>query len=511
MRVEIRDAKAMRSIGLFNLVAYLRAKGWREEVGFPTAVSWGKQTESGTKYEVLLPVSDEVRDYSLRLAEIVATLEVVESRSQVEIVRDLTLASADVLRFTLPVPDDAESVPLTDGVALVENARSLLFSAATTTVMPRRVLPPRRPAEAIEYIHRVRLGHTERGSYVVTIVSPVAPLLTPGAPGLLEMMGEPFPRRVTTTLALALVATKRAAADAASSGSFDAFEAAVASGVSANLFDAIVGMAQSEESIHSVSVRFSWASARPQLSTDVDSVLFREDSIPVIQEAARVFREEEPFEEVFVVGSVVNLHRDRDDQPGTATVCDAVSCTNVRRLGADVVRVRLVANARREAEASGTDAEPQVSAVDFASGFASVLEERARFVRKSWTKHGKSKLKLVEAPGIERQPPPFQILLDPTFSNDSASGSDGRTGSDSVSSTDFAPAGANLRALARRARQTYARGERDAALALLLELAAELDPSPSVGCSRPDDDTETPSAPAVADAPPLSPRGKEGT
>ncbi len=83
------------------------------------------------------------------------------------------------------------------------------------------------------------------------------------------------------------------------------------------------------------------------------------------------------------------------------TLCDAVSGVNVRRLGADVVRVRLVANARREAAATGGDAETHASTADFAPGFAPVLDERTRFVRKSWTTHVKSKLKLVEAPGIE--------------------------------------------------------------------------------------------------------------
>jgi hypothetical protein len=322
VRAVIRDAATLRGIGLHDLVAYLRAKGWTEQASpYERASVWVKPDAPAEPAELLLPKSDGVADYIARMADVVAALEELEGRSQIEIAHDLMLASVDIVRLRHPAANDsADSIPIADGVSLIENARNLLFSVATTAVLPRSVLPPRRPPEAIEYMRNVHLGHTERGSYVVTLISRVAPLLTPGKPGLLEIMEEPFPRVVTRTLSRALIATKNAVAEAASTGRFEAFERSVESGVSANLCDAIVGMARSEQGTHAISIHLHWAPSRPVPDAPPEPVLFREDAIPIIEEAARVFREEGPYEDAFVTGVVTRLHREPDAVAGTVAV-----------------------------------------------------------------------------------------------------------------------------------------------------------------------------------------------
>ncbi|HEU4428783.1 MAG TPA: hypothetical protein VFT98_08515 [Myxococcota bacterium] len=200
MRTIIRDRETLGSTGLHDLNAYLRASGWVEQsIPIPNATCWQRTGEG--EHEILLPKSDQVLDYAARVADALATLELVEQRSQLEIVRDLAFSSADIVRFHhLSSAAEDDSVAIADGLALVHSAHDLMASAAATAVAPRKVLAPRWPPQAVDYMRNLRLGHTERGSFVVTVVSRVAPLLTPDAPGLLETMGEPFPRTVTRTL-----------------------------------------------------------------------------------------------------------------------------------------------------------------------------------------------------------------------------------------------------------------------------------------------------------------------
>jgi hypothetical protein len=318
MRTIIRDRETLAAIGLHDLNAYLRASGWVEQsTPIPNATCW--QRVDASEDEILLPKSDQVLDYAARVADAIAALEQVEQRPQHAIVRDLTFSSADIVRFRHPSgAGEEESIVIADGLALVRNAHDLMASAAATAVTPRKVLPPRRPPQAIDYMKSLRLGHTERGSFVITVVSRVAPLLTRGEPGLLEMMGEPFPRTVTRTLAKALRAAKEAAADASSSGRFDAFERAVDLGVSANLCDSLVGMARSDQGTQALAVHIAWAPSRPHQASD--PIVFRPDAVEILQEAARVFREESALEEVVVTGVVTKLQRDLDSPFGNATV-----------------------------------------------------------------------------------------------------------------------------------------------------------------------------------------------
>ncbi len=65
--------------------------------------------------------------------------------------------------------------------------------------------------EASDYMQRVRLGQTEHGSFVVTLLAPVPPLLQiPLDPAWTPLDDEPFDRRVTRRLMDALDACRAA-------------------------------------------------------------------------------------------------------------------------------------------------------------------------------------------------------------------------------------------------------------------------------------------------------------
>jgi hypothetical protein len=116
-----------------------------------------------------------------------------------------------------------------------------------------------------------------------------------------------------------LGATKHAASVAASTGSFDSFLDAVKLGVSANLCDAIVGMS-GNESGREVDFQFSWSRTRAVAPDAIRDVRLSSDAIPVIKEAARIFRVASPLEDFHLFGPVTKLDRPQPDMRGRVTV-----------------------------------------------------------------------------------------------------------------------------------------------------------------------------------------------
>jgi hypothetical protein len=303
MNARITDRKVFESLRPLDVLAYLRSSGWTLLGYFAdSATVWNRDG-----HQVLLPQDGSLADFARRMAEILDTLAEVEQRSQLEIVRDLATATSDVVRLRVvsPVSEDG-SVGLEEGVALVESAKDLILSAARAAVSPRAFFRSRLPGLADDYMRSVRLGQTELGSYVVTVVCPVSPELRPAVPASLQNVDEPYDRRVTRTLAGALQRSVTAAREAALKQDMEPFTSAVREGVSANLCAALVKIGEGMEEGH-IEVSFAWARSRTKPQVVSSRIVVAHESIPVMREAARVLRATYSDDDFELNGPVVRL------------------------------------------------------------------------------------------------------------------------------------------------------------------------------------------------------------
>lgn len=318
MKVDIRDASVLQRLRPFDVVSYLRSTGWSRGDAEPRATIWLRDGEQPA--EVLVPDDRGLADFAARMAEMLETLSAVERRSQLEILHDLTTAGHDVIRLRANAGDSGDgTIAIDAGTELIDNARDMLLAAAAATAERRSYFPTRKPAIATDYMDRVRLGQTEFGSYVVTLLSPVSPSLSSAIQQDLGL-SEPFERKVTLTLARSLEALRRAAADAVSTGSDASFHAAVEDGVTANLCSAIVGMTEQLGEAAELEIRLSWSPARPMTDPLPAKVRFGSDAAPVLREAARIMKEAAPTEDYKVVGLVVGLGQRPEETQGRVTI-----------------------------------------------------------------------------------------------------------------------------------------------------------------------------------------------
>jgi hypothetical protein len=322
MKVDVRDPAMLKAVKPSEMAAYLRAMGWRREADLDGKGSlWLLAGADGEEHDVTLPLRHDLADYALRMGEVVATLAAAEGRSALDVLRDVTTTTADLVRVRAPGQSSENgTLPLDQAVGFVERSRDMMLSAACAALEKRAFYAKRKPQQAMDYLRQVRLGQTEQGSYVLTILSPVPPALKAAQAELLPAEpAEPYERQVTRTLVAALGALADAARGAAMNGDMAPFTAAIGRGVSANLCDAVAGIARVAPG-QPLEVLMSWSRTRPVADGTPKRVRLGSDSIPIIEEAARHFRNTAPVEDFEVEGVVTRLDRGPSAPEGEVTI-----------------------------------------------------------------------------------------------------------------------------------------------------------------------------------------------
>lgn len=311
MKVRIRDIEALNAISPVALSSYARDEGWEK------AEEYGKHADvyvADGRPEIVVPRTAHLGDYAETVSELIAIFAEAAGRDELAMYRDLVTADRDVIRVRATESEDG-SVSVNDGVGFVEGARDMVRAAACSVRDPRPVYRAGANREAAEYLERVRLGQTEQGSFAVTLLTPVVPPPTRQPQPALDpaLDSGPFERRVTDRLAEALEAARQAT-ERTNAGETGAFSEAVASGVNANLCEALVQMIGP---FPTLDIGLVWARTRPQPRF---SVPFPGSDAPLLREAARTFRDREPRMDMRLFGFVQRLKRDESETEGTITL-----------------------------------------------------------------------------------------------------------------------------------------------------------------------------------------------
>ena len=311
MNAIISDPNALRAVTPTALSAYARAAGWgkAEPYGDYSDVYAGPSLP-----EIIIPRTQRLGDYALVVAQLIGVFARVAEVSETTIYHDLIITDRDVIRAR--APDDAGdgSIDLSSGVKLVRGARGLMLAAARALRYPQPLYTGT-DQEANYFLRRMRLGQTEHGSFVVTMITPAIPPITDEflSNSSDEVKAALMPRMVTRRLAQALTAARHAA-ELAAGGDDHAFDQAVPEGVSADLCDALRNMIKPFPTLDiSVSWAQTWPAARQAFS-------FSNADAPILRAAAESFRSREPRRSVQLSGSVRILSRDERDRDGTVTI-----------------------------------------------------------------------------------------------------------------------------------------------------------------------------------------------
>jgi hypothetical protein len=294
--------------------------GWLRGQGFTHAGAFGeygavfsKKTEL-EEQEVILPNTPSARDFTRRMAELVDEIARIYDRPSHDVLTDLTLAPFDVVKVRSPDADDYGSIPLPTGLDLHEEARNLVLAAANAAAspLPRRSWRGRRFEEVGAYLENVRLGQSQRGSFVLTLLSPWD--FTTDTNRSLDFGQATFGRRVTLALARALRATETAMRETVA-GSVSPLVEAYRHGVTSNFCLALAKLAREGGGID---VSIVWSPAQPE-GESVGIRLKREDA-SVLTEAAKELSRQEPEPDVSLEGLVAAITEEPERFDGSAVL-----------------------------------------------------------------------------------------------------------------------------------------------------------------------------------------------
>jgi hypothetical protein len=316
------DLKLSTYLDPEQIEVYLMARGWQSRKRTAMYSTWAAPLDSPAAAQLFVPLSSKPRDFEDRLQELVTTLATIQHEDRDALVTNLRYATADLVRIRLVSPRVGPGeLPIGDGAELFEGAREMMLAAACATINTRPSFGPTKPRQALDYLDQVRLGQTERGSYVVTVISDVAPPtqqhLVPDDAAVIDV---PFERHVTTKLVRALSAASDAAtAVLADESGYGAFDQAVEAGVSANLCAAIATMGAGRAAAN-LQVNLEWASSRPPVPGAPSRIAFEPAALPVLKDAVTHLRQLGPFDNELVEGFVSRLTRGNEDEIGTIVI-----------------------------------------------------------------------------------------------------------------------------------------------------------------------------------------------
>ena len=313
MNASVSDQNALLAVSPRALLAYARTAGWSkvDTYGDHSDVYAGPSLP-----EIIVPRTRELGDYALVVARLIGIFARAAEVGEATLYNDLLTADRDAIRVRAAGGAGDGTVDLDSGVKMVRGARDLVLAAACSLREQRPLYRTGANREANDFLRQMRLGQTEHGSFVVTLLTPaILPLAQDILSPYHEIDTTITTRKVTLRLARALMAA-RGAAETASGGDANAFPQAVVHGVSANLCEALVDLI---EPFPALDISITWART-DQMRTARQTVRFTGDDVPILRAATQSFRSREPQPDVQLTGSVHILRRDESERDGTVTI-----------------------------------------------------------------------------------------------------------------------------------------------------------------------------------------------
>lgn len=312
---------------LTHTKAWMLQHGWNEVSEGAAGWMW-KHTAAGEDARKIAIVRDLAND-SRAFHGVVQRLAAAHGTPTAEVERTLRMWRTDVtlLRAANDI-EIAETIPLTAGAIMVESARLMYRCSATAAIRLRPEISGGYSKIGDDISNTVRMGHTERGSYVIPVyvkLSDPEEVVDDEQPPFegLERKSvsavESAERRMTRTFAQAMQAIHDHVVTPEHLPRTDEVMGLVSAGVTREFVSAI-SRVLAEDAVAEFETRFEWASSQPTPARIVKSVSVPAAAQEKLIETVRILKRSKQREFNVMTGPIVTVSKFPDDPTVYATI-----------------------------------------------------------------------------------------------------------------------------------------------------------------------------------------------
>ncbi|WP_157521961.1 hypothetical protein [Herbidospora cretacea] len=304
-------------VGVKEITTYLGLEGWTPSMGGSIAEIWTHEEHSSEN--ILIPKIEAASDFPKRVRLLLRDLSRIEQRDPDEISREISLVHYDVTNLRAQHPQLIDnSIPLTAGYDLFQAARKLVISSAAATIRRQGHFGKSVPHQARDHARHVRLGHTQRGSYILPVISRALPAAaeTPAEDNRIHLdinvEESLFDRRVISTMASALKTLEDMAVTADRMPSARTVTEAVAEGVSREMCQALDAVISSE-AVAELDVTFDWSRSMRPPGANIRNISFPKESAVIVERIAEQLKSVRQEREHVLYGLITDLHHEAEE------------------------------------------------------------------------------------------------------------------------------------------------------------------------------------------------------
>lgn len=164
----------------FNKIASADLRDYAKFLGWnflPEAIKdrlFVASNPSFSKRQINFPIDTSAPDYAEAIGLAIAKVADLHGKTLSSVLSEIQELKDDTLRFRIIDTRNEQSfIPLSYAVAAINGAKELFISAACSVLKPQAHHPRMNRSEAIELIEKSRFRHTETGSFVLKVSSPL--------------------------------------------------------------------------------------------------------------------------------------------------------------------------------------------------------------------------------------------------------------------------------------------------------------------------------------------------
>ena len=292
------DKYTVQDLTAEDLIPFLKQKGWVQRSAAENFVIFeGLKDDNGCPIQIRLPTSSSLRDYHLRILDVLQVLSAVENSSIEEIFRAIKEFERDTLRIRIVDPAiDFSSIPFERACSIMQQLRSLISYAACSEENPKPYfIKPTLVGR--DFLNKCRFGQTAPGSFVFNIEAPIGLSVRTQSPS-----ARPFSRRVMERIYKSI----HLISQALYSGDFDNLTHPE-TGMNANICEALQGLLTPETEVIEYSMAWSSKISVIDELKHLKVVPLRPKAREYLDVIARQLREEPENEKITISGLVVEL------------------------------------------------------------------------------------------------------------------------------------------------------------------------------------------------------------